>query len=273
MNQLIEDTATGSVTASALVDWLLCRGIPLVSTREVSHLLGVRGDHVRQRLASLRRRGQIATAGRGLWIPVPPDRRAWGAPEPIAYIDAMMEQLGAEYCVGWLSAAAIHGASHQAAQTFDLAVSRPLRDRLVGRSTLRFRQRSDVAAIPVKRVSLPAGRANVASVEACMLMLAADVGFSGGLDNVVTAVVELSESDAFSPELLAEAAGAFPGSTARRVGWALDRFGDGVETAALHERCASFGEAPSVLNPARPARGSIDRKWSVIENGKVDPDL
>lgn len=178
-----------------------------------------------------------------------------------------------EYCVGWLSAAAIHGAGHQAAQTFDVAASGTVRDRTVGRSRLRFKQKSDVAKIPTKRMSLPAGRANVATVEACMLMLASDVEFSGGLDNVVTAIVELSESAAFSPRLLADASSSFPGSASRRAGWALDRFGEGADTEPLHERCAFFGEAPSVLNPAHPAKGSIDKKWSIIENGEVDPDL
>lgn len=273
MNKTSEHTAQGAVAAADIADWLLSRGIPLVSTREAAHLLGVKEDHVRQRLAPLRRRRLLATAGRGLWIPVPPDRRAWGAPEPIAYIDAMMEQFDTEYCVGWLSAAAIYGAGHQAAQTFDVATSRALRDRTVGRSMLRFRQRSDVAAIPAKRISLPAGRANVATVEACMLMLASDAEFSGGLDNAVTAIVELSESAAFSPELLADASGAFSRSAARRVGWALDKFGEGADTVALHRRCSSFGEAPSVLNPAHPAKGRIDKKWSVIENEEVDPDL
>lgn len=273
MNMIIEHTQRGTVSAADLVDWLLSRGITLVSTREVAHLLGVREDHVRQRLAPLRKRRLLATAGKGLWVPVPSDRRAWGAPEPIAYIDAMMKQLGAQYCIGWLSAAAIHGVGHQAAQTFDVAVSRTLRDRTVGRSMLRFRQRSDVASVPAERISLPAGRANVATVQACMLMLASDVEISGGLDNAVTAIVELSESAAFSPELLADASGLFSRSAARRVGWVLDKFGDGVDTAALHRRCASFGEVPSMLNPARPAKGSVDKKWLVIENGEVDPDL
>ena len=273
MNKLIEHTASGTVSAAGIADWLLSRGIPLVSTREAAHLLGVKEDHVRQRLAPLRRRGLFATAGRGLWIPVPPDRRTWGAPEPIGYIDAMMQYFDTEYCVGWLSAAAIHGASHQATQTFDVAVSRALRDRTVGRSMLRFRQRSDVTAIPAKRMSLPAGRANVASIEACMLMLASDVELSGGLDNAVTAIVELSESAAFSPELLADASNVFPRSAARRVGWILDKFRESVDTAALHEYCVSFGEVPSVLNPAYPAKGKINKRWSIIENGEVDPDL
>ena len=106
-----------------------------------------------------------------------------------------------------------------------------------------------------------------------MLMLASDVGFSGGLNNAVTAIVELSESDAFSSELLADASNAFPRSAARRVGWVLDKFGESVDTAALHECCVSFGEVPSVLNPTYPAKGRIDKKWSIIENGEVDPDL
>lgn len=273
MNKIIEQTEQGSVAATDIVDWLLSRGVSLISTQEAAHLLGVKEDHVRQRFASLRKRGMLATPGRGLWIPVPPDRRAWGAPEPIAYIDTMMEHLEVKYCVGWLSAAAIHGASHQAAQTFDVAVSRTLRDRTVGRSMLRFRERADAAAISATRISLPSGRANVATVESCMLMLAADTGFSGGLNNVATVIAELAENAAFSSELLVNASEIFPHAATRRVGWILDEFGEGINTAALYEHCMAFSEAPSILNPALPAKGRINQKWSIIENGEVDPDL
>lgn len=273
MNLIIEHTETGTVAPADVSDWLLSRGVSLVTTEEAAHLVGVKEDQLRQRLAPLRKRGRLAKAGRTLWVPVPPERIEWGAPEPIAYIDAMMEKLGTAYCVGWLSAAAVHGAGHQAAQTFDTAASRALRNREVGRSLLRFKQRPDVEKIPAKRMSLPAGRANVATVESCMLMMASDVEFSGGLDNAATVIVELSENADFSPARLAAASCVFSNAAARRVGWILDRFGGEVDTDPLHELCSSFGEAPSVLNPAHLSKGRIDRRWTVIENGEVDPDL
>lgn len=116
--------------------------------------LGLSGGQVPQRLASLRKRGRVFSPARGMWVPIPPEYRTWGAPDPMLYIDDMMAHLGAGYLVGWLTAAARHGASHQAPQVFQVATSKPLRDRVFGRSRLQFRVRSYAAGAPCSQGEL-----------------------------------------------------------------------------------------------------------------------
>lgn len=259
--------------ARDLNPYMLGRGIASSTTEEVADILGVPAAEVRKRMAPLRRRGEFVCPARGLWVPVPSDKREWGAPEPWAYIDSMMVHLGREYCVGWLTAASVHGAGHQAAQVFQVAVSEPLRDRTVGRSRLQFSAKSDVGSMPSRMVSLPSGRARVATPEACALMVAESTDMAGGLDNAATVIVELAESESFSVEEVAAAASLFSKAAARRVGWILDEFAPDAGTAPLLAACGKDGSSASYLDPYAGRSGKLDSRWNIIVNREVEPDL
>ena len=272
MNQYIEHTAKGSVAAPELPDWALSHGVTSFTTEEVSHLCGVPANQVSQRLAPLRRRSMVFSPARGLWVPVPAEYRTWGAPDPFLYIDDMMRRLGAGYLVGWLTAAARHGASHQAPQVFQVATSRSLRDRDLGRSRVQFYMRSYAGSAPYSKRELTKAGVRVTTPGMTMLMLAADPSFCGGMGNVATAIVELSEENpGYAGELLA-ATGFFTDAAPRRVGRILDEFGDGAPEG-LRDYCAGLASQPSYLSPTAPKAGALDRKWNVVLNEEVDPDL
>src|SRR5262249_50589946 len=122
-------------------DWMLARGRSSATTAEMAEILDVAPDLVRVRLHPYVRRGEWVSPARGLWIPVPPEYRLWGAPEGIEIVDRVMRHLGVQYYVGWLSAAALYGAAHHAPQVFQVAVSRHVADRQVGRTNFRFAAR------------------------------------------------------------------------------------------------------------------------------------
>ncbi len=252
MNQYIEHTVKGTVAAPELPDWALSHGVTSFTTEEASYLCGVPVSQVPQRLAPLRRRSQIFSPARGLWVPVPAEYRTWGAPDPILYIDDVMRHLGTAYLVGWLAAAARHGASHQA--------------------RLRFYARSYASSAPCSRSEKAKTGARVATPGMTMLMLAADPGFCGGMGNVATAIVELAEENpGYAGELLA-AAGLFADAAPRRVGRILDAHGDGAPDA-LREHCDGLASQLSYLSPSAPKAGALDRVWNVVVNEEVDPDL
>ncbi|MDO4849564.1 MAG: type IV toxin-antitoxin system AbiEi family antitoxin [Coriobacteriia bacterium] len=272
MHQYIEHISRGSVSAPELSDWALSHGVTSLTTEDVSHLCGVPTNQVPQRLAPQRQRSRIFSPARGLWVPVPAEYRTWGAPDPLLYIDDMMRHLGMGYLVGWLTAAARHGASHQAPQTFQVATSRNLRDRDLGRSRVRFFARSYVVSAPCSQRDLANTGARVATSGMTMLMLAADPGFCGGMGNVATAIVELSEENpGYVNELLATAA-FFADAAPRRVGYILEEFGGGAPDS-LREYCAALTSQPSYLSPTSPKAGALDRAWNVVLNEEVDPDL
>ena len=94
-----------------------------VSSTEAAQFADVPPQHVYPGLQRLRRRGAIFSPARGLYVVVPPEYRSWGVLPGELFIDPMMRALGRNYYVSLLTAAAMHGASHQAPQVFQVMVS------------------------------------------------------------------------------------------------------------------------------------------------------
>lgn len=272
MNPYIANIPADSVTVAQLPDWALAHGVGSLTTQDIVHLCAIPAQHVSQRMALLRKRAQIFSPARGLWVPIPPEYRTWGAPDPLVYIDDMMSYLGVDYLVGWLSSAARHGASHHAAQVFQVATSRMVRDRTLGRSRLEFFTRNYVGKVAPSSEFSQKTRAKIASVETTMLMLASDIGICGGINNVANLIIELAdEHDGFATGLVSEAP-LFPDAASRRIGWLLDAFGDGAPDG-LREYCSSLKSDVSLLSPSAPKVGETDSNWRLVVNEEVDPDV
>jgi hypothetical protein len=260
-----------AVRAPDAADWALSRGLGSLTGAELADALGVPEGQVRQRLQAPSRRGEWVMPVRGLWVPVPPEFRTWGAPPGIELVDAMMRHLGAGYYVGWLTAAGMHGAAHQAPQVFQVAVSREVRDRTVGRTRFVFAQR-DVAAIPTIGHPTRSGVARVSSVAATAFDVADDVRLAGGIDNVATVILELAELDTFAIADVVTLAPRFPAAAGRRLGWVLARFAERDDLGPLHAAVRDASRAPSRLDPSQPAAGPVDVEWMLYLNRDVEPD-
>lgn len=185
----------------------------------------------------------------------------------------MMAFLGCSYYVGWLSAAFLHGAGHQAPQEFQVASSKSVSDREIGRSKLRFLTRTRIDQIPATRMVSGPSFVRVSTVGVTMLDVAADLGISGGLDNAATAIAELAwENDGFMDDVLA-AAPAHSAAAARRLRWILEHV---AEIGGLDDPARAYMEksaAPSYLSPNAPRGGSLDMRWNIFVNKEVDPDI
>lgn len=253
---------------------MLSRGRVASTTAELAQLLGVPDDQVRRRLHAPAQRGEWVMPVRGLWVPVRPEYRTWGAPPGIELIDLMMRHLEAPYYVGWLTAAGVHGAAHQAPQVFQVATDRAIRDRVTGRTRFTFARRMASASIPTIAHPTQAGSARVSTIAATALDIATDVAMSGGLDNAATVIVELAEADGFRIDLVTELASGFPAASVRRVGYVLENFGSqDLDLENLLASTRSGATAPSRLDPGGPAAGPVDLRWNLYLNREIDPDL
>lgn len=233
-------------------------------------MLDIPPGQVRRRLHAPAGRGEWVSPARGLWIPVPAQYRLWGAPEGIEIIDTVMTHMGVGYYVGWLSAAELYGAAHQAPQVFQVATSRHVRDRQVGRTRFTFQTRSAVSQIPTIEHPTRAGTATVSAREATVLDIAADITLAGGTDNAATVIVELSE-DGYDVDTFTAAAALHSAAAVRRVGWILERLA-GIDTESIHDLAAGLDAAPSLLDPTGPTSGSIDRRWQIRVNRHVESE-
>lgn len=266
------DRGSISIKAANLADWLISHGKVTITTSEAAQILGVPEKEVPQRLMRFRKKGQFVALGRGLWVVVSPEYREMGAPEPMKYIDTMMSFYGHDYCVGWLSAAALQGARHQAPQVFQVAVDSSVRGRIIGRSKLEFYNRSNVCEISKKRITTSAGSAMVATPGVTMLMTAADVIISSGIDNVATVITELAEeNEDYLPDII-ENANRFPYSAVCRLGWMLEHVAEESSLDELEDYCQR-GKSPVMLSPHNGRSGRIDKRWNIIENRLVEADI
>jgi len=266
-------TSNERIPAPQLSSWLLSQGKASATTEELAQLLQVPPDQVRQRLAPLRRRGEIVSPARGLWIPVSPEYRTWGAPPAFEFIDALMKYRGVSYYVGWLSAAALLGASHHSPQVFQVATLSLSDSIQAGRSAIQFYIRKNVDALPVVQVQAKSGAVPVSSGATTLLDIATDIKIAGGLDNVANVVIELAcATDGLIPEIM-EIAPLYSAAAVRRLGYLLDTY---TETSGLDDLArlvATQPDDPSLLDYSKPRAGKIDSSWMLDINTEIEPDV
>lgn len=241
-----------------------------VTSTEAAQLAGVSPSHVYPGLQRLRRRGAMFSPARGLYVVVPPEYREWRVLPGDLFIDAMMRALGRDYYVSLLTAAAMHGAAHQAPQLFQVMVDRHVADRDIERVKLRFYANEYLDRMAVEERPVDTGRVRLATRETTLVDLVVHVDEAGGLSNVATVVVEIGVIDV---PALARLARVRPRSVARRLGWLLDRFRTDLELEPLREIAVADGEHPTRLVRGLPARGPIDDRWNLQVNSDVEPDL
>lgn len=264
----------GDVRAPELADWLLAHGRTSATTREVAELLGVPEDQVRVRLLPLIRTGKIFTPSRGLWIPIPTGFRTWKVTPGLHFIDDLMKHLGRSYYVGWLSAAEIWGAAHQRPQVFQVAVDRPVANRRIERVRLEFATRARAAKLPAISKLTETGYARVATPELISFDLVDQPRWAAGLSNTATVLAELSEEAGLNGVTLAELSLQFPEWAARRLGYLLEFVEAEVDLEPLRSHLSdSWSAAPAPLHPRLPRRGPLDRRWNLLINTEVEPDL
>jgi len=253
-------------------DWALSHGLGAMTTSQVASLLGVPCDQVRRRLAAPVRRGEWVAPARGLWVPVRSEHRAAGGPPGVELVDDLAAHLGFGYYVGWLSAAARHGAAHHAPQVFQVATSTTVPDRDVGRVRMRFYRRSRVGLVPTTAVRTYGGDVSHSTPAVTALDVATDLTLAGGLDNVANVVIDLVAEAGLDPADVADAARWFPAASARRVGWLIETFVGPAGLDPLRAAARLDGVPPSLLHPAYPRRGPTDPRWALCLNTKADPD-
>ncbi|MDR0782535.1 MAG: type IV toxin-antitoxin system AbiEi family antitoxin [Propionibacteriaceae bacterium] len=254
------------VPAPMLADWVLSRGYTALTTTEAAKLLEVPASQVRVRLHEPVKRGEWVAISKGLWVPVPPPYRSWGAPPALDFLDALMQHLGRIYYVGWLSAAAIHGAAHHAPQVTQVAVSIPVRNRAAGRNRIEFYTRTTVGRIPVVHHRSATGDVPISSPEATCLDLLANPRVAGGIDNAATVVVGLAEEGALAVDRIGALADRFPTSALRRVGYILENHTRMSSLDQIRRLALGGASDRSLLEPDGARRGRIDQGWNLQIN-------
>jgi predicted transcriptional regulator of viral defense system len=253
-----------------LPDLLVSRGLYSASLEEIGELTGLSQSAVASGLQRLRRQRRVFCPTRGLYVVIPPEYRSWGVTPADWFIDALMHQLGRRYYVALLSAAAYHGASHQAPQVFQVMTDGRVLDREIERVRLRFYVNEHTAQTPIDEVTVHTGSMRVSSREATVVDLVREPRASGGINNIATILTEIGELNGSTLATLAARHGR---TLARRIGWMVDRYGSCQDLGPLRLAARLDLGEPALLSAQGPRRGRADPTWGVRMNITVEPDL
>jgi len=222
-------------------------------------------------LRRLKKRGRIATPRRGFYVIVPPEYRQAGCPPASWFIDGLMGFLGRPYYVGLLSAAAIHGAAHQQPMVFQVMTDVATRDAEAGRVRIEFHVKSTLETSPVAKVQTETGYMRVSTPEATALDLVRFARAAGGLSSVATVLEELAES--LDPGELATLSHSFRTPEVQRLGYLLDLLGVSRLADPLAEALHVRRHRPVPLGPGGESEESVDGRWRVILNERVEVNV
>lgn len=275
MNNLFEHQPNNvcRIKASESVNWLLAHGVSSITTNDFAALLGIPNNHIPQRMAALKRRNAIVTPAQGLWIPVPPEYMTWGAPPAIEVINAIMNHLRTEYYIGWLSAAELHGASHHAPQVFQVATSKSIRARVVGRSRFNFYRREHIKQVPLIQIETKSSMVSVSSIETTLLDISNDISIVGGIDNAANLIIELCETNEIDIDAVVTISKNYPITAIRRLGFLLENFTETPGLNQLRAECEKRNASISILDPQMHPNGLLDAGWKIKVNREVSPDV
>jgi predicted transcriptional regulator of viral defense system len=174
------------------------------------------------------------------------------------------------YYVGLLSAAALHGASHQQPQEFQVVTDRSVRSLMGGRAKLQFFASKYIACAATQHMKTPTGRVKVATPETTAVDLIRFSKSAGNLDNVATVISEMIPL--LNPRALLTAVRNLDDvPNAQRLGHVLDRLRRRDLSAPIHEWVERRHPRLARLRSVLPAGGADeDRRWHLLVNRPIE---
>ena len=255
-------------TLDGYLDEQLGRGRAYLTKAEAMKAAGLSATAFAAAAARLARQRRLASPKHGFYIILRPEDRAAGGPAPARWIDPLIHHLGLDYRISLLRAAAFHGASHQAAQVFQVIVPKQLRTIAIDRQRIQFVYQVPRAFTAVNKapwldqLKTDAGFAKVAGVELLLLDVVRYFRQAAGLNGAAQIVHDLGAKA--DPRKLARAATFYENSTARRLGYLLEHFGHARQAASLRP-LARKAKSLKPLDPSLRLVASLARNAKVPE--------
>lgn len=252
-------------TFSGLWDQLLSEGVVTLTIHELTERAGATRQAAFRAVHDAKADNRLFSPAKGLYVLVPPRYRSHGAVPPDWYINDMMRHMGRTYYLGFLTAAARHGASHQASQLFQVLVDTITRDRDIGPHRLRFHRVSKIEDRATRKMMGPTGRLTVATPETCVLDLAERPDLGGGIGTILEVVTELR----IDGDALVQGAETRARAVQRRCGWLLSRTHPDLPLHGLRQMVEPDASHPTPIVPGGEAGGAFDGTWGVRVNTLV----
>jgi predicted transcriptional regulator of viral defense system len=260
------------------VNDLQSHGLYTFTTKELAKVYGGSDIAIRSAIRRLCHKNRLSRPTHGFQIIVPTEYMNEGAPPANWFIDDLMKHVHRPYYVGLLSAASLHGASHQQPQEFQVVTNKSMRPMHIGRNNIVFYKNSNIQTVLTEQHKTPTGFITVSTLEATMLDVVRAMDYSGGLDTTATILSELS-SNASSAKLAIAAEHAMQ-TTLQRLGFLLEELNQNKLANALNPIIARRRKNPTLLRPSSApesntrnnqnnklsSSSTISNRWNIIPN-------
>ena len=256
---------------SEYVQSLQVRAVYTFRQDEAHQAVGGSIASIRLAIYRLIKKGKIVRLAHGFFGIIPIEYFESGSPPPDWYIDDLMRFHQTPYYVGILSAAALHGASHQPPFEFQVITNQQMRPLSIGKWQIRFYKKMHLENSSTTKIKTYTGYFKVSTPETTAFDLVRYVKAAGYLQNVATALSELSEL--IDPTLLVKEAKTVEMSVVQRVGYLLENFSEENKAQLLHDWMKKYSPKLISLRPDQPTKGAKrDSHWNVLINEKIEID-
>ncbi len=227
--------------------------------------------------AALRRlvnKGHLALPHKGFYLIVPPKYWSFGCLPAEQFVPDLMRHLNISYYVGLLSAAQYYGAAHQKPQQFQVVTKKYLPPISCGRIYVVFVMNQGIIQVPTQQLNTETGYLTLSTPEATAIDLVQYPRRSGGINNIMTVLMELAES--MGAAKLEEGLSKMRVEivTKQRLGYCLDF----LEEEELSD--VIFKHLSTITLRTRPLVAGIstkkakhNKKWELFINYNVETDL
>ncbi len=254
------------------------RGQQMFTVNEAVQALGKPVRAVRQSLARLKKKGEIVSPLKGLYVVVPPSDLNMGCINEQDLLVLLMEHLRVNYYVAFLSAGQFYGASHQKPMVLQVVAEKKMRRLQCGHVRIWFTYKKDISSIPVNKKVIHSGDLIVSTPEATAMDIITHPNQSVGINNIATVLSELIEEIEIS-KLIDMANIVGENAWVQRMGYILENINSIVEDKrkkmiiALQNYLATKKLSYVPLSSSEPRRGTHIKRWKIIENTTVESDL
>lgn len=226
-------------------------------------------------LNKLFKKGKIVSVYKGFYVIIPPEYQHRKILPPELFLDALFKYLERPYYLGLLSAAVLHGASHQQAMESYVFINKPpIRTTKVEGLKINYVVKSEMPQFGIEKKKTDAGYMNVSNAELTAVDLMDYQNRIGGINRVATVLYELVES--MNVERLRNVIkNDISYSTLQRLGYLLDVVLDKKELA---EVLKDYLQEKKIFRV--PLRSGIKKEgfpvhpdWKIIENYKIETDF
>lgn len=224
-------------------------------------------------LQRLKARKAIAQVKKGFYVIIPPEYAQKGMIPASLIIDDLMKSLNKNYYVALLSAAALHGASHQQPMEYFVVTNAPAVRRIKASNlVINFFVKKEWTQESIIKKKTDAGYIFVSSPEltALDLLLYSD---NVSLNTALTVLQELYKF--MRPSFLMRIAKEYKQTAAiQRLGYLLEKIpGTGKLSESLFRALSGRNCFYIPLSPSKAKKGNTDTHWKIIINAEIEGDL